>query len=144
MKLIIRDGPDYRRSLIIGNAIAIGLGFQFGLVSLPIGGFWEPMFQNGLTFGGVAVVLLTVFNEFTFQRRRRIQTDLSVDALPRINEFLEDFSAGLGWNSDMTARMQAIAEETWHIFSSQKGENSNAPLVLQRRFVEKAHCCLLM
>ena len=44
MKLILRDAPDFRRSLIVGISITIGLGFQFGLVALPTVGVWGPMF----------------------------------------------------------------------------------------------------
>ncbi len=65
MKLILRDAPDFRRSLVVGVSITIGMGFQFELVTLPIGGLWGPMFQNGLTAGGAAVVVLTIVNEFT-------------------------------------------------------------------------------
>ena len=127
MKLIIRDAPDYRKSLVVGAAIVIGLGFQFQLVSLPIGGLWGPMFQNALTSGGIAAVLLTVLAEFTMQRNRRIQTELSLDALPRINAFLKDFSASRGWNDDMTARMQAVAEETLHLLAQHDGESADGP-----------------
>ena len=119
MKLILRDAPDFRRSLVVGVSITIGMGFQFELVTLPLGGLWGPMFQNGLTAGGVAVVVLTMVNEFTVRGRRRIQTELSAEALPRINEFLKDFSSSRGWNPDMTERMQAVTEETLHILTDQ-------------------------
>ena len=79
MKLILRDAPDFRRSLVVGVSITVGMGFQFELVTLPIGGLWGPMFQNGLTAGGVAVVALTIVNEFTGRGRRRIQTELSAE-----------------------------------------------------------------
>ena len=135
MKLVLRDAPDFRKSLVVGVAIAIGLGFQFELVALPAGGPWGPMFQNGLTSGGVAVVILTIVNEVTSQRRRRIQAELSVESLPRLNDFLEKFSCNRGWNADMTARMQAAAEETVLILASQDEDRNSGE---QRRLLLSA------
>ena len=123
MKLIVRDSLDYRKSLVIGVSIAIGLGLQFELVVLPAGGAWGPMFQNGLTSGGVAVVLLTLASEFTGRRRRRIQAELNVDSLPRIKEFLLDFSASRGWNKGMAERTMAVAEEVVVILAGQNGQS---------------------
>ena len=125
MKLIIRDAPDYRKSLVVGVSIAIGLGLQFELVVLPIEGAWGPMFQNGLTSGGAAVVLLTFASEFTGRRRRRIHAELNVESLPRIKEFLTDFSSSQGWNEEMTERMQAVAEETVMILTDQMGQSGD-------------------
>ena len=125
MRLVIRDGADFRQSLVVGLAIAIGLGFQFKLVALPIGGLWGPMFQNGLTAGGVAVVLLTVVTEYSGQRRHRIQADLSVESLPEINDFLKEFSSSRGWDTDMTARIQSVAEETLLMLAHREEEGGD-------------------
>ena len=129
MKLILRDAPDYRRSLIVGVSITIGLGFQFELVTLPVGGLWESMFQNGLTAGGVTVVVLTFVNEFSGRARHRTRAELSSEALPRINEFLEGFASSHGWGDSMTRRMQAAAEETLLILGHQdeRGTVGEAP-----------------
>ena len=126
MKLILRDAPDYRKSLVVGVSLAIGLGFQFRLIDLPDAGVWGPMFQNGLTAGGVAVVILTFLSGFGGQGRRRLQTELSVDSLPKINEFLKDFSSRRGWNHEMTSRLQSVAEETVHILSRTAGDSSDS------------------
>ena len=119
MRTAIQDEADYRTSLMVGVAVAIGLGFEFNLLALPIGGLWGPMLQRGLTSGGIVVLILTGFMELTGQGRRRIDTELNVEALPRINEFLKDFSASRGWNAAMTDRLCAVAEETLLILASE-------------------------
>ena len=124
MRTAIQDEADYRRSLLVGVAAAIGLGFEFNFLTLPISGLWGPMLQRGLTSGGIAVVLLTMFMDLTGQGRRRIHTELNVEALPRINEFLKDFSNSRRWSAAMTDRLQTVAEETLLILSPQD-ENEN-------------------
>ena len=112
MKLIIQDAPDYRMSLVIGTALVVGMGLQTGLLPLPVGDLWEAVLQKALTGGGLVLVALTVFAEFRRQRRSRLQVDLSMDELPRVNDFVERFAAGRGWSPEMTARVQAASEET--------------------------------
>ena len=70
MRTIIQDEFDYRKGLMVGVATMVGLGFQFDMVTLPIGGLWGSMFQQGLTTGGITMVLLTLFTELTGQGRR--------------------------------------------------------------------------
>lgn len=135
MKLITRDSPDYRKSLIVGVSIAIGLGFQFDLVALPFGAPWGAMFHNGLTSGGAAVVIFSMISEFTTVRRRRLVTDLDAESLSKINRFLADFSSSAGWTSGMTDRLQLVAEETMMILGGeddQRGDRSRR-LVLTAR-----------
>ena len=119
MRTAIQDEADYRRSLLVGVAAAIGLGFEFNFLTLPISGLWGPMLQRGLTSGGIVVVLLTMFMDLTGQGRRRLRTELNVEALPRINEFLKDFSTSRRWSAAMTDRLQTVAEETLLILSPQ-------------------------
>ena len=119
MRTIMQDELDYRKGLLVAISIAVGVGFQFKLVSLPIGGLWGPILQQGLTAGGITVILLTLFMEITGQGRRRINTELSVEALPKINKFLADFSSSRGWNAEMTERLHAVGEETLLILVNQ-------------------------
>ena len=112
MRTAIQDETDSRKALLMGVAVAIGMGFEFNLLTLPISGLWSPLLQQGLTSGGIAVVLLTLFMELTGQGRRRIRTELHVEALPEISRFLQDFAASRGWKDEMTDRLQAVAEET--------------------------------
>ena len=115
MKLIIQDAPDYRVSLVVGVAIVVGLGLQSGLVSLPVAEAWESALQKALTGGGVVLLLLTAFAEFRRRRRERLQVNMHVDELPKLNQFIEQFSSRRGWSEQMSARLQAVAEETLYI-----------------------------
>ena len=51
MKLIVHDSPDHRMGLAIGAALLMGIGFQTGLVALPIGSLWESVFQKAFYHG---------------------------------------------------------------------------------------------
>ena len=120
MILILRDGPDVRKGLVVGISLLTGLGFQFNLINLPTDGLWGSMLQNGLTAGSVVVVVLTLLTQYSGRgRRRRFNTELSADALPGINAFLEDFSEVRHWDTAMTARLQSVAEEITQILVHQ-------------------------
>ena len=60
-------------------------------------------------------MLLTFYAEFRRQQRQRIQLNLHMDELPKLNEFMHQFSSQQGWNTQMTTRLQAVAEETMQI-----------------------------
>ena len=127
MKLIVHDAPDYRASLVIGSALLIGVGMQTGLVPLPIGDVWETVFQKAFMAGGATLVLLTLFVEFRRRRQRRLRTEMSVEALPRVNEFLDAFAADQGWDSGMTDRIRGVTEETLLLMSEgREGEPGGA------------------
>ena len=55
---------------------------------------------------------MALYVEFSGRRRRRINTELDIEALPGINEFLKNFSQRQGWNGVMAERLNAVAEET--------------------------------
>ena len=111
MKSIIQDEPDYSKSVVVGVSLLAGLGFQYGLIDLPIGELWESTLQKAVTSGGIAIILLTLALELTGSRRRRLHVMLDVEELPEINRFLADFSIRRGWGGRMTDRLQAAAEE---------------------------------
>ena len=128
MKLIIQDAPDYRTSLVIGTALTVGLGLQTGLVPLPVGDLWEAVLQKALTGGGLLLVLLTIFAEFGRQRRSRLQVSMSMEELPRVNDFMQAFAMRRGWGPEMAARLQAVSEETMLVLQEgHEGEDGRRP-----------------
>ena len=128
MKLIVQDAPDYRISLVVGTAIVFGLGLQMGLVSLPVGEIWEDVLQKALTGGGAILVLLTMYAEFRRHRRQQIRVDLRMDELPKLHQFIEQFSFRHGWSAQMTTRLQAVTEETMQILlDGREGEDDQQP-----------------
>ena len=74
--------------------------------------WWGQLLGNGMTSGGLAAILMTLFLELSRPRRRRIRTRLNVDAYPTIDEFLTEFSNSRGWSTAMTQRLRAVGEET--------------------------------
>lgn len=112
MKAIVQSEPDYSRSLIVGTSLAVGLAFQYELISLPIGPLWQATLSKAIIAGGISVILLTLAVEIMGPRRRRLRLPLNLEELPRINQFLEELSARNGWNERTTDRLRAVAEET--------------------------------
>ena len=113
IKVIVQDGIDYRKGLIVGVAFWIGVGFESGvifpeLVADLTGGF--P--QNGLIAGGLAAIAMTVFVELTKPRSTRMEVKLDLAALEEIRKFVGAFAARSGWNADMVDRLDAASEET--------------------------------
>ena len=113
VKLIARDGVDYRKGMITGAAFWIGFGFENGLIFperlASLGG---SFLLNGITAGGLVAILMTLFLELTRPRRSRIELEFELSVLPRLREFLAAFAARSGWDTRMTRRLDAATEET--------------------------------
>ena len=113
MKIIIQDGVDYRKGLIAGFSFWVGVGCQNNVIFPEfIGEFAGGMLQNGMTAGGLTAILISLFVELTEPKRKRIELQLDVSELPKINEFLGEFASKCGWDSEMLYRLQAACEET--------------------------------
>ena len=113
MKIVVQDGADYRKGLIVGIAFWLGVGFQNGVIFPEyFAEFAGGLLQNGMTSGGLVAILLTLFVEFTEPRRRRIEVECDSSALPKIREFLVEFASRSGWDTAMADRLDAAGEET--------------------------------
>ena len=55
---------------------------------------------------------MILYLELTNPRRMRFQSQLDIDALPDLNEFVAKFAASRGWDTAMKDRLSAVAEET--------------------------------
>ena len=112
VQVILQDGIDYRKSLIVGVAFWMGIGFQSGVIfpeffSKFAGGF----LNNGMTAGGLVAIIMTLFTEITEPRPSRTEVGFDQSALPGIREFLCEFAAGGGWDESMAHRLSAAGEE---------------------------------
>ena len=113
MRIVVQDGIDYRKGIVAGVAFWIGAGFQNGAIFPEyFNDFAGGLLQNGMTAGGLAAILMTMFLELTQPRRRRMETECHLSALPRIQEFLKSFAADNGWAQAMRNRLDAAVEET--------------------------------
>ena len=135
LRTVAQDEPDYRRSLIVGIAIAIGLGFEFEVLSLNIEALWGPLLQKGLTAGGITVIVLSLYMELFGHSRRRLRTELNVESLPAINSFLGNFCRRQGWDSEIEERMTAVAEETLMLLSERDEERRHKTGRRKRRLM---------
>ena len=111
-KIVVQDGVDYRKGLIVGIAFWLGVGFQNGVIFPEyFAEFAGGLLQNGMTSGGLVAILLTLFVDLTEPRRRRIEVECGPSALPKIREFLVEFASRSGWDTAMANRLDAAGEE---------------------------------
>ena len=112
MRVVIQDGTDYRKALVVGMAFWVGVGFQNGLIFPElVHGFAGGILENGMTAGGLTAILLTGFMELTASRRRRLNVPFGLSKLPEIRNFLSESAKKYRWDSAVEARLVAVAEE---------------------------------
>ena len=112
IKVLIQEGIDYRKGLIVGVAFWVGLGFQNGMIFPQlVSDFAGGLLANGMTSGGLLAILMTLFLEWTEARRSRMEAELDLSALPKIREFVRGFAVRAGWDADMADRLDAVGEE---------------------------------
>ena len=137
MEILLHDGLDYRKSLVVGVAFWMGLAFQLGWVFPEyFQGAWGKLLANGMTVGGLTVIVLTLFSEAAGSRRKRIRVGLNADAYSRVDAFLSDFAAQRKWSEEMTVRIRAVGEETLNILM---GHTLDQEPGLERRLLLIAH-----
>ena len=113
MRTVVHDGLDHRKALVVGVALAIGVGLESqNVLADLLGGTWGASLSNGMTVGVVAAILMTSFLELTSPRRTRLEVPLSNAALPKIDAFLHQLASKIGWNDASTERLRAAGEET--------------------------------
>ena len=113
VKIVVQDGIDYRKGMIVGISFLVGVGFQGGLVfpeyTLEFAG---GLLRNGMNAGGLTAILLTLFLELTRSRHSRIEMACDISALSEIRDFLGAFVSRNGWDTALAGRLDAAAEET--------------------------------
>ena len=113
MKVIVHDGIDYRKGVIVGIAFWVGVGFENGVVFPDlVAGLTGGFAPNGMIAGGVVAVVATLFVELTKPRRSRLEAAFDRSALEAIREFMAGFASRSGWDEQMAARLDAVSEET--------------------------------
>ena len=139
VKILVNDGLDYRKSLIVGFAFWVGLSFQFGMIFPDLlQGAWGEILGQGMTAGGITVILLSLFLDLSRSRPSRLRTGLAADALLEIDAFLWDFARRMRFDEQTTTRLRAAGEETLHILLGSSDDNSRRDLFLVARADGKA------
>ena len=117
-RTVIQTEQVRRRLIVAGVSFWIGASFQFKLFALPHlesiwgGEIWDALLKSGITTGGIAAIVMLLFLEVTSRRGMRFESQLHIDALPELNDFIADFASRRGWDSEMKDRLSAVAEET--------------------------------
>ena len=128
MRTVVQDGLEFRKVLIAGVALAVGVGLQSqAIFSDLLDSAWKTLLNDSITVGTLVAVLMTVFLELTGSRRRRLRTDLDDAALPKIDEFLRDLASDLGWNEASSERLSHAGEEALAslLQANESGEDDN-------------------
>ena len=113
IQTLARAGLDLQNAIVAGLAFSIGLGLKHhnileGLLADP----WGPLLGNGMTMGTATAIGLTAFLELTRPRRGRLEARLDGSDLPRIDAFLREVAARIGWDGAAAGRLRSAGEET--------------------------------
>ncbi len=112
-RTVIQNEQSQEKIAVAGVCFWIAASFQFELFHLPdIGAVGNALLKSGITTGGLAAIVMILYLELTNPRRMRFKSQLNVDALPELNEFITRFARRRSWDSAMQERLTAVAEET--------------------------------
>ena len=113
MRIVVGDGLDYRKSLVVGISFWLGVGCQNGAIFPEIlASFAGGLLQNGMTTGGLVAIVLVLVVRLTAPKSSKMATTFQIDSLPEIREFLTTFTKSHGWDPTMNQRLEAVSEET--------------------------------
>jgi len=124
MRIIIQDGVDHRKAIVVGVAFWVGVGFQNQAIfpDLLGEGFLGVLLGNGMTAGALVAIIMMVFTELTGPRRRRLEVALTIDSLPSITAFLQRFASRAGWKEAASGRLTSAGEEMLTILLQEDDE----------------------
>ena len=139
LKVLINDGLDYRKSLIVGFAFVMGLGVQFDLfLSNVLQGSWDVAFGNGMTTGGVVVIVLSGFIHLTSPRARRLQVELSNASFSSVDDFLVEFTKEKRIDGEIARKLRAAGEETVHLLLDNSERKTTRNMLLMAKTTGEA------
>ena len=113
IQTLARAGLDPPKAIVVGLAFSIGLGMEHhNVLADLLGSPWGELLGNGITVGTATALALTAFLELTTPRRRRLEIRLDSSDLPRIDAFLQEIAAKMGWDVAASERLRSAGEET--------------------------------
>jgi NCS2 family nucleobase:cation symporter-2/xanthine permease XanP len=138
LRTVVKDGLDQQKTLIVGLAFWIGIGFEYKFVFPELmSGALGTLLGNGMVVGGVVAIALVQIVGLTSGRQRRVRLELSRSALPEIDEFLLAFTSRVGWNETSADRLRSAGEETLaSLMQDEADTGSDRRLVVGARLVD--------
>ena len=135
MRMVILEGGGPQNVLIAGIAFWVGIGFENGVIFPQVfSEFAGGLLQNGMTSGGITVILLTLFMSLTEPRRGRIKVRYGPSAHPRVRQYLDVFAGAGGWGDAMASSLEEVVRETMQtLFPDGAAERESPRLVLSAR-----------
>ena len=135
MRMVILEGGGPQYVLIAGIAFWVGIGFESGAIFPQVfTDFAGGLLQNGMTAGGITVILLTLFLALTEPRRGRIRIDYRSSAHSVVRQYLDVFTGAGGWNDTMASRLEEVVRETMQTLCPDGAAEHKRPrLVLSAR-----------
>ena len=124
MRIVFQQGTERVNAMIAGLSFWVGAGIQFQAIFPEH--FATPtarMLANGLTAGGLTILLLNLFLMLTGPRRQRIEMALLPESLPILDQFLLDFATRYRWSTEATDRLRAASEEALLSLSRQEEDS---------------------
>jgi NCS2 family nucleobase:cation symporter-2/xanthine permease XanP len=111
LKTVAGDGLDQQKTLILGLAFWVGIGFEYKFVFPDLlDGSLGTILGNGMVVGGLVAIILVQFIGLS-GRRKRARFELSPTIVPQLDEFLEAFASRIGWGQAATDRLRSAGEE---------------------------------
>ena len=128
LRVLLHDGLDYRKGVAVGLAFWLGLAFELDWIFPEyFQGVWGDLLANGLTVGGLTVIVLSQFVELTGPRARRLKTILTRESFAKVDAFLSDFAARGQRTEEMTDRLRAVGEELLLTLTRQEADGEQKP-----------------
>lgn len=133
MRVIFQEGIGRQHALVAGLSFWIGIGIQFQAI-FPghLGTPTARMLANGLTAGGLSILLLSLFMQLTGPRRHKTEVALSAEEIPELDRFLLGFASRYKWGVKARERLRAASEEALLSLLRQE-EDEYAPASRGRR-----------
>ena len=100
---------DQKKSTITG--ISMVLGLSAGIFSGLTEGVTSQLVGNTIVVGGIAAIGMTLFNELSSFRTRKLRVDLSESSLPAVDDFLSQFADRHSWTEKGGSRLRLVGEE---------------------------------
>ncbi len=110
---VLQDGLSPQKALTVGLSLSIGVGLQgYDPIGAALGDPWGVAFGNSVVVGVLVALLMSVVVGMTASRRRRMEAELDMSALPGIDSFLRGVGNDMRWDDPSVDKLCAAGEET--------------------------------